>query len=134
MKKRIAIITALVALVVVCTVVLCACAPNADPSKAVASLEKNGYSAYKDATIIPAAMKLFGISGVDCVVVGVLSTNENSESIYVVYFYNSEQASDSYDSVKSYFEEKEDAESDWELGILGKVVWYGTKAAVKASK
>ena len=134
MKKRVAIITALVALVVICTVALCACGPNADPDKAVASLKANNYSAYKDGSLIPAAMKLFGINGVDCVVSGFYSDNDKSETIYIVYFYTNEQASESYEEVKSYFEEEKDADSGWDLGQNGKVVWYGTSAAVKAAK
>ena len=56
-------IVALVALVAVLCVAMVACIPS-DPAKAISNLEKEGYTAVKDATVIPAALRLAQVKGV----------------------------------------------------------------------
>ena len=134
--KKVTLFIAIIALVAVCAVALCACAPAGTPDKAKAALDKHGYSASVDKSIIPAALKLLGVDGVDAVVIGTYSDDDTSEGVTIVYFYKAEQAKDGYNAVKSYAESKDgnSKDSDWEFAQSGKMIWYGTKAAIKAAR
>ena len=115
--------------------VLAACAPNKDPDKAVAALKKNEYTAAKDSSIIPAALTLTGVKGVDCVVTGTKTVEKDgektTESVIIIYFTDSSSAKEAMEKVKSYYENDKDAKEDWKQS--GKILYSGTKAAVKAA-
>ena len=134
--KKLTLIVAIVTLVAVCAMVLCACAPAGTADKAVAALDKHGYSASVDKNIIPAALKLLGVDGIEAVVVGAKSTDDSDEAVTIVYFYKADQAKASYNTIKSYAEgkDKNSKDSDWEFAQSGKMIWYGTKAAIKAAR
>lgn len=131
--------TMLVGVLAVC--LLCACGgPNSDPDKALSALQDNGYSAAKDNNIIPAALKLLGVSGVDCVVSGTKSVTENdtttTDHITIIYFTSSDYAKSAMDTVKEYAEDEnsDSSDSDWTFAQSGAMIYYGTSAAIKAAK
>ncbi len=117
---------------------LTSCAPKSDPDKALAALKKKEYSAAKDTTIIPAALTLLGVKGVDCVVSGSKSVedkdgNKDVETVTIVYFTDKSSANDAWDAVKEYAEKDKDDDSDWSVKKSGKMIYWGTSAGIKAA-
>ena len=116
--------------------VLASCAPAKDPDKAVEALKKEEYTVVKDDSVVPAALTLFGVKGVDCIVKG-SKTVENkdgektSEAVLIVYFTDAGSAKDALDKVKAYYENEKDAKEDWKQS--GKMVYSGTAAGIKAA-
>ena len=137
MKKTVSIVC-LLALMVSCLFVFASCgAPNSDPSKALEALKENGITwAAKDTTVIPLALKLAGVDDVDCVVSGTGEIDGKYAHITIVYFEESEDASEAWEKTKEYAESKKDekAESDWVCEKSGKMIYWGTKDAIKAAK
>lgn len=134
--KKIITITAVCALVAICALALFACAPNSSSEKAVESLSNNKYSAYEDNTIIPIALRLLGVKGIDKVVVGSYSDDDNDESIVIIYFDTADYAKQYNEAIIDYASEhgyKNDDEN-WVFARSGKMIWYGTKNAVKAAR
>lgn len=129
-----------VALVCIMSVaVLAACAPNSDPDKAKSALENNGYTAVKDTKITPAALILLGISGVDCVVTGTKTVDNGDskkvESVTIVYFSSADAVNSAWDKIQKYAnDENENNDSDWSVNKSGKIVYFGTSAAIKAAR
>lgn len=125
-------------LVVVIAAMFVACAPASDPDKAVSALEKNGYTAAKDANIAPAALRLFGVSGVDCVVTGACAEEGKEGSVSIVYFSSSKDANAAWDKIQEYAkDEKEDEgneDSDWQIKKSGKMVYWGNSNGIKAAR
>ena len=139
MKK----LTSIFALALVCILsvaLLCACAPNSDPDKAVASLKKNEYSAAKDTKLIPAALTVLGVKGVDCAVSGtkVVGEGENAktEHVTIVYFLSADAANSAWETMQEYAqkEDSDSKDSDWTIAKSGKMIYWGTKAGIKAAK
>lgn len=138
MKKTVRLIAlAMVALVLCLALVSCG-GPNADPDKALESLKENGVTwAGKDTTIIPLALKLLGVDGIDCVVTGTGELEDEFAHITIIYFEESEDANDSWEKVQEYAEDNKDdeaEESEWVCKKSGKMIYYGTKNAVAAAK
>ena len=122
---------------------LAACAPNKDPDKAKAALEKNGYTATKaSGNLTNAASALFGgEADVDCYVTGMKKVTVDGKDDYIgvsiVYYKTTDAAKKAYEDLKAeYDKEKEkDADSvkDIKIGRSGKMVYSGNKDAVKAA-
>lgn len=125
MNKKLKL-TALIALIAVCCICLVACVP-ANPDKAISNLEKAGYTAGKDSKVIPAALAVAQVKGIDCVVTGL----NGKDYVTLVYFTDKKSADAAYDKVESYAK-KEDKESV--IKKSGKVIYYGTEAGIKAVK
>jgi len=125
MKKSLKII-AVVSVIAICCLVLAACMPSS-PEKAKENLEKNGYTAVNDTRIIPAALKLLGVDGIDSVVTG---TN-GEDGVTLIYFTGNKEADAAYDKVKEYAEKNS---KDPVIQKSGKVIYYGTENGVKAVK
>ena len=110
--------------------------PN-DPTKTKANLEKEGYSVVylSDAISLTTQEALFGVSrgGLIGVVTG---TNSNGSEMVVVYYCkDSKVAKTVYDKIKAEYDTADAEEKkDTAVGKSGKVVWMGTKAAIKAAK
>ena len=137
--KKFAKIAALALVVVMSLAMLVACAPNSNPDKALEALKKNGYTAAKDATVVPAALTLVGVKGVDTVISGTKSSGEGDDAkvdhVTVIYFASADQAKAAWDKVKSYAEKEEDSkDSDWTITQSGKMIYYGTKAGIAAAR
>ena len=138
MKK----LTKVLAVVLVCMMavaVLVACAPNSNPDKAKAALEKNGYTAAKDDRLVPAALTLLGVKGVSCAVTGTKTVGEGDskkvESVTIIYFDSADNVNAAWDTLQEYAnDENENKESDWTVKKSGKMVYFGTSAAIKAAR
>ena len=137
--KKFAKIAAIALVVVMSLAMLVACAPNSNPDKALEALKKNGYTAAKDANVVPAALTLVGVKGVDTVISGTKSSGEGDDAkvdhVTVIYFASADQAKAAWDKVKSYAEKEEDSkDSDWTITQSGKMIYYGTKAGIAAAR
>ncbi len=132
-------LTALALVAVLLVAVFASCAPNSDPLKAKHALEENGYSATKlDAdgnfleSGIIAAMKLADISDITNVVIGTKTVGEGEEAtteeVTIIYFKNKDVAKVELGDVQEY------AGSKYECKQSGNMIYYGTKAAIKAAK
>ena len=82
--KKFAKIMALMLVVAMGVAMLVACAPASNPEKALSALKENGYSAAKDTRIIPAALMVLGVKGVDCVVSGSNGTEGKEGHVTIV--------------------------------------------------
>lgn len=137
--KKFAKIAALALVVVMSLAMLVACAPNSNPDKAIEALKKNGYTAAKDANVVPAALTLVGVKGVDTVISGTKSSGEGDDAkvdhVTVIYFASADQAKTAWDKVKSYAEKDKDSkDSDWTITQSGKMIYYGTKDGINAAR
>ncbi len=133
MKKLTKILTLLL-LVVLCLTMLVACAPNSDPDKAQASLKEAGYTVVRSDKL--AALFL---DDLDCLITGTKSVETEDgetkiEHVSIYYFHNAEAAKKAWESIQDESEDEKDDESDWVCKISGKMIYYGTKAAVSAAR
>ena len=134
MKKAIKLL-ALSLVLIMSVMLLASCgAPNSDPEKAIASLKDNGYSAAKDDTWIPAALKILGADA-ETVVTGTAKIDGKTEHVTIVYFDDAEDAKEAWEEVKKYAEDKkDDDDSDWTVAQSGAMIYWGTSAGIKAAK
>lgn len=134
MKKAIKLIAlALVLTLSVLTLASCI-PPNSDPDKAIDALKDNDYKAVHDDTIIPLALKLMGVDDIDDVVTGTKIVDDKLEHVTIIYFEDADAAKDAWEDVKEYAEEnKDDEDTDWTIAKFGKMIWYGTEDAIKAT-
>ena len=126
-------------------VMLCAtlasCAPAAKAEDAVSALKENGYTAAKSDYLGALSLAALGLKGVDSVVIGTKTEKKDDkttiETITIVYFTDADSAKTAEEKLttKSDEEKKEnDGESNWVFKRSGKMVYFGTKAAVKAAR
>lgn len=137
MKKSIRLIALALVSVMMCLALVSCGGPNADPDKALEALKDNGVTwAVKDATVTPGLLKLAGVDNVDCVVSGTGKIDDKYAHITIIYFDEAADANDAWEKVQEMSEDdKKDAEdSDWVVKKSGKMIYYGTKDAVKAAK
>lgn len=134
MKKTLKIV-AIMLVAVMSLAVLVACAPNADPDKAVAALKEAGYTATKYGTL----GSLFTDSQ-GCYVEGFKyikdeDGNKKVEYIKIRYYDTADEAKEAWETIKAESDKNENKnDSDWEVGSSGKMIWYGTSAAIKAAR
>ncbi len=136
--KKFTKILAIALLAIMSLTVLAACAPNSDPDKAVAALKKNGYTAGKEDGILSGILSL-GLEGLDCIVSGTKSVEDKDgktkiEHVTIYYFEDADAAKAAFSKLQSDSEKEKDDETDWVFKQSGAMVYYGTKAAVKAAK
>ena len=137
MKKFVRILSfALVAVMLCATLASCG-APAKEPADAVAALKENNYVAAEDKLVIPTALKLAGVDGVKSVVSGSATIEDKFETITIVYFNDKDAAKTAMEKVEKYASDNKDSkaeESDWVVKQSGAMIYFGTKAAVKAAK
>ncbi len=135
MKKTIRIF-AVVLSVVLLALALVACAPKNDPDKAKAALEKNGYTAVKTTGYVSGIIS--AIAGtenkIDATVTGTKDIKDadgkttKTESVTIIYYKTSADAKEAW---KSWSEADRDR---YEVAkCSGRMIYWGTKAAVKAA-
>lgn len=137
MKKSIVRIFALSLVAIIMCVTLASCAtPNADPEKALAALKDNGYTAEKveDSGLGAIAIGLLKAAGIDGVKTVVSGTNKDGEHITIFYFEDSAAANAEWEDVQKYADGEKDDDSEWVVEKSGKMIYFGTKNAVKAAK
>lgn len=135
MKKTLQFI-ALALVLVLSVVTLASCLPpNMDPEKAIASLKENDFKAAEDDTLLPFVFAGLGIKDVDVVVTGTAIIDNKLEHVTIIYFEDAEAAKEAWEDVKEYAEkeDKEEEDTDWTIAKFGKMIWYGTEAAIKAT-
>ena len=144
MKKFVRILALCLAALML-TVSLVACtAPAKNPDKAVEALEKNGYSAKKfDSGLSLAAFKALGYDLTAIVSASNLTTDDADnpiiEHVTIYYFADKENAKKAMAEVEKYANDDKEAEETEDSNWIapkqsGSIIYYGTKAAVKAAK
>ena len=127
--KKFAKITAVVLVAVMALALLVSCGPAANPDKAVAALKDNGYAAGKVST--------GGYNGLEAIVSGSkgLLTGD-FQTITIYYFESASAANDAWESIQSDSnkDKEKNKDSDWVCKKSGKVIYYGTKQAVKDAR
>ena len=135
MKKTMKLI-ALALVLTLSVVMLASCfGPNADPDKALEALEDNGYKAAEDKYILPAIFAGLGIKDVDVVISGTDVIDDKTEHVTIVYFEDADAAEAAWNDLKEYAEkeDKDEKDTDWTINKFGKMIYWGTKAAIKAT-
>ena len=136
MKKSIRLLALAMVTVMLCLTLASCGGPNADPDKAVDALKENGVTwAGKDAVIIPGALKIMGVEGVDTVVSGTGKIEDEYAHITIIYFEDSASAKDAWEDVQEFADGKKNKDAkDWVCKKSGKMIYFGTKAAIAAAK
>ena len=135
MKKTMKLI-ALALVLTLSVVMLASCfGPNANPEKAIEALKKNDYKAAEDDTVLPLIFAGLGIKDVDTVVTGTAIIGDKGEHVTIVYFEDADAAKAAWEDVKDYAEkeDKDEEDTDWTINKSGKMIYWGTKAAIKAT-
>lgn len=133
--KKYAQLISLALVAVMCVALLASCAPASDPDKAVAALKDAGYTAVKDTNSIPAAYKLLTGTNISAVVTATKTDDDkNVQSVTIVYFENAKDAKTAYEKLEDKSNEEKKDESDWVFAKSGKMVYWGTKTAVKEAR
>lgn len=127
-KTLIKIMTFMLVAVMTCTMLASCGGPNADPDKAVEALEKNDYAAEKIDSKIGLLVFSWAGDGLECVVTGL---DENLEGITIFYYEDAKSAKEAFEAVEKHASEEDD---DYVLKQSGKMIYVGTKEAVKAAK
>ena len=133
MKKRILSVIAVLALAAVLAVAMVACIPS-DPDKAADNLKAADYLV--DVADDPVSMGVMGLmaDGIEAVVSG--TSDDFTEGVTIFYFEDSDTAKSFYES-DFISEMKEEAEAESEELVIkrqGKIVYAGTKEAIKAAR
>lgn len=139
MKKAIKLIALSLVLVMAVLALASCAAPNADPDKAKEALEDNGYTVQKlSGKISTAAISAIIGEDVDCVITAqkLDKEEETLDVLCVLYFEEADNANDAWEKAQDYAEDAKDddvEDSDWVVEKSGKMIWFGTKNAVKAA-
>ena len=137
MKKTLRILALTIVSIMLCLTFASCGAPNADPDEALKALKENGITwAAKDDRLAPGVLKVAGVDGVDCVVSGTDKIDGEFAHITIIYFDEVADAKDAFEKVEELSgDDKGDAkDSDWVCKRSGKMIYYGTKDAIKAAK
>ena len=137
MKKFASIISLVLVAAMLCVTLVSCGAPAKNPDDAVAALKDNGYAAGKDTLVIPGALKLLGVDGVDTVISGSKTADDKFETVTVVYFSDKDAAKAAFAKVEEYAEKNKDdkaEESDWVVKQSGAMIFFGTAQAIKDAK
>lgn len=138
MKNALRLIAVAMVTVMLCLTLASCGGPNADPDDALAALKENGVTwAAKDNTVLPGVYKLLGVDNVECVVSGTGKIDGEYAHVTIIYFEEKDDANDAWEKIQKESEDdKKDADEDseWVCKKSGKMIYYGTKAAVDAAK
>ena len=139
--KKFARIMAVALVAVLALAVLAACGPAADPDKALAALKKNGYTSVKTtgAVSLGVTEALLGAERGDLeAIVSGSKTDDNDklQTITIYYFKDAAAANKCWEKAQSESnkDKDKDKESDWVCQKSGKIIYYGTKQAVKDAR
>ena len=104
-----------------CVLALVSCGgPKKNPEKAKKALEKADY----EVTLLD------GDKTGDDKIEAIVSAAKDDDAIVITYFAKKADAKEAFEELEELMGEEEDVV----IGRSGKVVWYGTEAAVKAAK
>ena len=130
--KKFVKVAAVVLVAVMSLALLVACAPNADPAKAEAALKKNGYTVLNVPSITHAG-------GLQNTVTGTKTDkdkdgNTTVQHVTIFYYDTAENAKSAFETLQSDSDKEKGDSTDWTFAQSGKIVYYGTKAAINAAK
>ena len=121
----------LVAVLMCATLVSCG-GPASDPDKAAEALEDADYVVIKaDDKISLATYDALGVDDLECVIT---AFNEDEEGIVIFYFEDKDAANDAWEAIEEIAEEAAEEEEDLVIKKSGKMIYYGTKQAIKDAK
>ena len=124
MKRIFCLILSLL-LIVGCMLALASCAkPNSDPEKAKAALEEAGYEVLLNGGAFN--------KKVEATLVAMTLDGENY--LVVVYYEDKDAANEAWDDARKEAKELEEEYEDIVCRKSGKIIYYGTKDAVKAAR
>ena len=137
--KKLAKITAVVLVAIMAVAVLVACGPASNPDKAIASLERRGYTnPAKDEVLVKLPLKERGVKGIETVVIATKSVkdgdNSKLESVTIIYFDSAASASDAYSVVEGFANSHKTNNDDWIVEQSGRMIYYGTSQAIKDAR
>ncbi len=127
MKKTFVKLMALALVAVFACVTLASCSlggPNADPKKAKEALEDNDY------TVLLVDSELLLPDDVEAT----LTAYNGDEYIFITYYEDAEAANEAWEKAEDEAEELKEKYEDLVLKKSGKMIYMGTKEAVKAAK
>lgn len=134
MKKMVKIIAlAMVAVMLMLTLASCGAKPSSDPAKAKEKLEKEGYK-----VALVENEDVLKLSGLDGLVASLTAmkgdSKEDAQGVSIYYFKDADSAKKAEENefIKAAIEEAK-KEDDASTGRSGKMIWIGTKEAVKAA-
>ena len=131
MKKTIRLLAIAMVAVMLCLSLASCGGPNADPDKAIEGLKDEGVLATK----LSASKAGIDVAGIDCVVTGMGMIDGEGALISIIYFEKSSDANDAWDEVKEMFEnDKKNEDAEIVIKKSGKMIYCGTKNAIKAAK
>ena len=134
MKKAFRILALSLVLVTLVAALASCGGPAKDPDDALAALKDNDYVVAEDKLIIPGALKLLGVDGIDSVVSGTATIDDKVEHVTIIYFEDKEAANEAWEDVEKYAEDNKKDDSDWIVKKSGAMIYYGTSAGIKAAK
>ena len=128
---------ALVLVMMLACLASCFGGPNADPEKAEEALEDNDYVVIVADDKISLGLMGLGedIDNLECVITA-YNEDDEDDAIVIFYFEDKEDADEAFksDILKDMAEEAEEENDDVVFKKSGKMVYIGTKNAVKAAK
>ena len=138
MKKTFAKILAfsLVAIMMCSALVACSLfGPNSDPEKAKEALEDADYEVLYASNAVEAVFLGGWYDGCEAAI----AAGKDDEAIWIWYFEDKDDAADAWEKgLKDYAEEIEEEAKEEDVDVVvkksGKMIYIGTKAAVKAAK
>ena len=133
MKNVLRLVALSLVLVVMLGALVSCGGPNADPKKAEEALEDNDYVVIVADNKI--SLAVYGLDNLDCVITAYNEEDED-DAIIIFYFDDKEDADDAFDSeiFEELAEEAEEEAKDIVVKKSGKMIYIGTKNAIKAAK
>jgi len=141
MKQLVRIAALSLVAVMLCGMLTACGAPAKDPADAKAALEKADYTILESDTALPIAFKVLGYDLSSVVTATKTSKNDNGDTVIdhvtIFYFADKDNATKAMEKVKEQAknDKKEADDTNWvEPTQSGSMIYYGTKAAIKAAK
>ena len=141
MKTTVRILTLALAMILLCGALTACGAPAKDPEDAKTALKEAGYTILESDTALPIAFKLAGYDLTTVLTATKTATDDEGktvvEHVTVFYFVDKDNATKAMEKVTAEAEndKKDQDESRWVNPTQsGAMIYYGTKAAIKAAK
>ena len=135
MKKFVQLIS-IALLAVMCVALLASCAPASDPDKAEKALKDAGYVVNSKA--ISTAVRVFLKDVQSVVAASKTDDDKNVQTVIIIYFNDADAAKSAYEdsTLKKYFDDKKEnkEETEYVYARSGKMIYWGTKTAIKDAR
>lgn len=132
MKTFVKVLALSLVAVMMCAVLVSCGGPASDPDKAAKALEDADYIVVKaDDKVSLALYETMGVKKLECVIT---AYNEDEEGIVIFYFEDKAAANDAWETIEEEAKEATKDEEDIVIKKSGKMIYYGTKQAIKDAK